>query len=118
MAVAVAVVLNLSGSTSGFGLLVRVGAAVVIGLVVYLGTAAALTRRAGRRGPQRPPEGTSRPRPAPPPAPAPAPGDPEPAGVTGPVASTHPVRTLDDPPEPADDQFDDDSERRRIWPPP
>ena len=118
MAVAVAVVLNLSGSTSGFGLLVRVGAAVVIGLVVYLGTPAALTRRAGRRGPQRPPEGTSRPRPAPPPAPAPAPGDPEPAGVTGPVASTHPVRTLDDPPEPADDQFDDDSERRRIWPPP
>ncbi len=49
MAVATVLALSVSSATSGFGLLVRVTFAVVVGAVSYLGTAALLGARAARR---------------------------------------------------------------------
>ena len=62
MAVAVVFALNVSGATSGFGLLARVVLAVVVGVVVYVAAAAVLAERDARRSVAAAATGTRRPR--------------------------------------------------------
>jgi putative peptidoglycan lipid II flippase len=73
MAVVTVIVVNVSGASSGFGLLARVGLAVLVGGASYVATAAFLGARDAVRG--RPPRGGAPPGPGlPPPHDAP-PGD-------------------------------------------
>jgi hypothetical protein len=55
MAIAVLLVANLSAADHGIALFGRVVGAIVVGGVVFVGTAALLGRRAARRAPMRRP---------------------------------------------------------------
>jgi putative peptidoglycan lipid II flippase len=94
MAVTTVLAVNVSGATSGVGLLARVVLAVVVGLVTYLVTAAVLAERASRRaGGDRPGPASDDSRRA---GPAEAAGPPEPA---------EPAEPAEPPDGPTDGQF-------------